>query len=160
MIHSKCLRLFFVAETVALLAVIFLFSAQDAESSGRISGAIARFIFIRLPKGLTSYRALHHLIRKAGHFTEFALLGQAVSCLIASLTRRGFPWLPGASTFALTVLSAALDEFHQGSVRGRVPALGDVAIDSAGALCGIILSLSLIALFFLFVRHQKGHFAA
>jgi VanZ family protein len=41
--------------------------------------------------------------------------------------------------FALAVLYAASDEFHQTFVEGRVGAIHDVAIDAIGAAIGIAL---------------------
>ena len=157
MIRSRRLRALFIIEAAAIFALIFLFSSQDGERSGRLSGMIARFIYLRLPRGTIGFQRLHHLVRKTGHFTEFAALGQAVACLICCFTGRGFPFVAGGSALALCAVSAALDELHQGFVDGRAPALGDVLIDSGGAACGIALSLILTALI---LARQKGHRAA
>jgi len=69
------------------------------------------------------------VVRKLGHFTVFALLG--ASLYFATWSRR--------LAIALAMVLAGLDELHQGLVPGRDARLGDILIDSAGALCGILL---------------------
>lgn len=77
------------------------------------------------------------LLRKAGHITEYAIL--------AALLFRGWRSLLGDSlsrtTAALLVamLFAASDEFHQSFFASRTASLGDVLIDSSGALLGVML---------------------
>jgi VanZ family protein len=69
------------------------------------------------------------VLRKCAHVTEYAILG----LLLVRALRRELP------AFALGVLYAASDEFHQSFVRGRHGAPLDVAIDAIGVLIGIIL---------------------
>ena len=57
-----------------------------------------------------------------------------LGCAVA---RRRRPWRrPWA--WALTVLYAASDEFHQGFVAGRHPSAVDVGIDATGALIALV----------------------
>lgn len=73
---------------------------------------------------------LYVLSRKAGHFAEYALL-------LALLWRALRESVPARSAlglaFAITVVYAATDEFHQRFVDGRHSSLRDVAIDALGA---------------------------
>src|SRR4029079_13471860 len=68
------------------------------------------------------------LLRKLAHLTEYAILG----ALLVRATRR--PWL----ALGLAARSARPDEIHQHFVEGRHGAPLDVAIDTVGALVGIL----------------------
>jgi VanZ family protein len=73
------------------------------------------------------------IFKKGAHFTVYALL--------AVLFLRALP--PGrrvwAVAWALAVLYAASDEWHQSFVPGRHPQPTDVLIDAAGATAGLLL---------------------
>ncbi len=81
----------------------------------------------------------HFLIRKAGHFTEYAVL--------AFLARRAF--ISSSRIFlrrywfqlglALVVIYGLLDEFHQSFVPSRTPSIYDSGIDIAGGLAVLII---------------------
>ncbi len=75
---------------------------------------------------------LHGLIRKAAHFTNYAIL-------FWILIRGPMVGRPYAALM-LCVCYAALDEGHQILVPGRTPSLYDVALDSSGALFGRFLN--------------------
>lgn len=93
---------------LAWAAVIFAFSAVPSLSSGLGGWDL--------------------VLRKLAHLTEYAILG-------ALLVRAsGRPWL----ALALGALYATSDEVHQHFVEGRHGAPLDVAIDTAGALAGIL----------------------
>lgn len=71
------------------------------------------------------------LTAKAIHFTEyFALLVALWRALRATPlgSRRGL-----AAGFAICLLYAGSDEWHQSFVEGRTPSIADVAIDAVGA---------------------------
>ncbi len=74
------------------------------------------------------------LLRKLAHLTEYAILG----ALLVRATRR--PWL----ALGLAALYAASDELHQHFVEGRHAAPLDVAIDTVGALAGIVVWRALL----------------
>lgn len=58
------------------------------------------------------------------------------------------PWL-------VTTGLAAFDEFHQGLTGGRTPLVDDVILDSAGALTGIIILMSVLYVINHFRKHNK-----
>lgn len=71
------------------------------------------------------------------HFTEYAVLA-ALLWLAASRT----PALARRATllaFALALVYAASDEFHQAFVPNRVPDRRDLLVDAAGALFGLFV---------------------
>jgi VanZ family protein len=78
---------------------------------------------------------LDFVIRKLGHMGVFGILALLLWRALSGTTAWRRPW---AWAFALTVLYAASDEFHQGFVAGRHPAATDVAIDATGALIALV----------------------
>ena len=98
------------------MAVIFIFSAQSH------------------PPFVPGGSGLSYFIRKAGHFTEYAIL--AIVCRRAMGARRG-AWL---IVLILASVYAVSDEWHQSWVPGREALVGDWLIDSAGAAVGLFLA--------------------
>ncbi len=77
---------------------------------------------------------LHHLIRKCGHLSEYAIF----FWLLARGPLRHSP----ATALVLCALYAVLDETHQIYVPGRTPSPYDVGIDFSGALASHMLRLA------------------
>jgi hypothetical protein len=65
----------------------------------------------------------------------FGILALLLWRALAGTTAWRRPW---AWAFALTLLYAASDEFHQGFVAGRHPSATDVAIDATGSLIALV----------------------
>ncbi len=126
---------------LAVAAVIFWLSSQTGEESGNVSkGLMEKLLsFLRLDG---NREKLHHLIRKAAHMTEYAVLGASVCVLHLYLTATG-RWKKSsyirAAVYALafSALFAVTDEIHQAFVPGRGPAVRDVLIDTLGAAVGV-----------------------
>lgn len=122
---------------VLLLAVaawtgfIFCRSLKTGEASHAESAAVLAMLDMLSHSGLTE-----HMVRKAGHFLEFAVLG----ALAARLSGR----LAGGrlAGWALAVLGcmavAVCDETLQLFVEGRGSSLVDVWIDTGGAASGAL----------------------
>jgi VanZ family protein len=87
------------------------------------------FAFSSVPSLGTGLGTWDLVLRKLAHLSEYALLG----LLLARAVRR--PW----AALALAAGYAATDEVHQTFVEGRHGAPLDVAIDTLGALAGIVL---------------------
>lgn len=126
------------------MAFIFLMSAQNAQTSSRMSGAIARPLARVMTPGFDQMKPAEQRkvvarvqfgVRKAAHAFEFGVLGVL---LLLSLSRifRSLKW-QGVLSLAIAILYAMGDEWHQGFVAGRGPAWSDVLIDAAGSLLGI-----------------------
>jgi VanZ family protein len=77
---------------------------------------------------------LHAAMRKLGHFTEYLIFGLLVTRALA--TPHG--WRPRHAVLAVALAAsyAVTDELHQRFVPGRTAALGDVGIDTLGAVVG------------------------
>ncbi len=126
----------------ALLVLGFIWgnSLLSGEESGQISGGLLRWLKSVLPflKGMPEL-----LLRKLGHFSEFAALG----FLLCWLFRLGGQ--QGVHRFSVPLLcgmlAANIDETIQVFRPGRGPSVIDVWIDVAGVCAGI-------AVFFLLRR--------
>jgi VanZ family protein len=82
---------------------------------------------------------VHLIVRKLAHILEYAVLAslllRALRNLMANFRYRVAFAFIGALLFAVT------DEFHQSFVHSRTSSLGDVGIDCAGAILGILACL-------------------
>ena len=119
---------------LAALIWIFIFSnsAQSGPESNAISGRVAEFLRPLLnPNGWIEEKLYLYLVRKLAHFVEFGALAVCLAGCAANLDIR-LRW-----AFGLSVLTACADETLQ-CFTGRTNSLKDVAIDSAGAACGIL----------------------
>ncbi len=130
-----------IAGVLALLwmCMIFAFSAQESEESSEVSGAFSQQIVSGVGKifhlNLNEEElrrianAIEKPVRKAAHMTEYAVL----SVLI-------YIWLgKWKHAIVFAAFYAASDELHQRFVPGRAGRLGDVLIDSAGAVLGVLI---------------------
>jgi len=138
---------------LAVMGMIFWFSAQTGTDSGALSGKITAWI-VRIfvpsfdtfpePEQEALRNTVGFLIRKAAHFSEFALLGFSLMLHIQQLRQRlriRFSWL---WAWVVGTAYAVSDELHQHFVGGRHPAVTDVLIDSSGVLAGLTLFLGIL----------------
>lgn len=111
------------------MGVIFAFShdAGSAERSGLVMRVLEALwsLFGRGAPDAALAEAIHVLVRKIGHVVEFGVL--------YLLSWRAFRSGWGAP-LALTVVYAALDEWHQTFIPNRVGNPVDVLVDTLGAL--------------------------
>lgn len=129
---------------IAVAAMIFYFSSQNGEESAQTSTGLAVFVMRLLVPGFDGLSAAERaayfnrlvlFVRKAAHFTEFAMLGASLRLLFHALALR---W-PVLIAWAAGTLYACTDEFHQMFVEGRGAMWQDVCIDSAGVLAAVVL---------------------
>ena len=122
---------------VLWMGVIFI-ASSDAGSFEHSSRFIVPLLHWLFPSASTETIGLmHHFLRKAGHFSEYAILALlALRALRLSRPERRFL---NAVLLALLVTAgyAATDEYHQSFVPGRTAAAGDVLIDTAGAVTAL-----------------------
>jgi|ERR1700722_1754510 VanZ family protein len=103
---------------LAWMGVIFAFSNQA--HSGEITGHY-----------LGSFNVI---VRKCGHMSEYAVLFLLLRRALLCTVDGGIYYF--LAPFALSVIYAISDEFHQSFVAGRSSSASDVAIDALGALIG------------------------
>ena len=141
---------------LSIAVMIFLFSAQEGDESSKSSGFFVDFLMPLLYPDFKSlpdaerYNLLVTVafyVRKAAHFTEFALLGGALRLLMGALRAP----LPAALSWVIGTLYACTDEYHQSFVADRGATVTDVMIDSAGVLF-LVCVVSLI----LYLKKRKA----
>ena len=136
---------------IAWMAVIFLFSAQDATESSQTSQSVS----YRIAKWqsqlfgeekteeelLGQAEGMQLVIRKGAHMSEYALLAILLASHLGcySFSRKKTLLL----ALGLSACYAASDEFHQIFVPGRAGRFTDVCIDSIGSLAGILFFIGI-----------------
>lgn len=128
---------------IGLMILIFIFSAMPAEESSEQSGFIVDIIS-KTYSGLSAKALspetlsfLSLLVRKAAHFSEYAIL--ALTVLYALSMKIVEPKLLYPVSLLISHLYAISDELHQYFVPGRCCAYKDVLIDTAGGLTAIVV---------------------
>ena len=132
---------------IFMLSIIFSFSAQNGEKSGKLSYEIS-YKIVEIKNNIFNEDKtedilkkeadhIHFYVRKAGHITEYFIL---VLTIIFPLYVYGFRGRKlFITSFIMAVTFAGLDEYHQSFVDGRGPSVKDVGIDSIGILAGILI---------------------
>ncbi len=83
--------------------------------------------------------AVHILVRKAAHVTEYAIL----AALWFRALARGRGWraaAPGRTALGIAAAWALVDEGHQAFVISRGAGVGDVFLDTAGATAAVLVA--------------------
>lgn len=145
----------FLLLTVSVTAFIWHNSLQDAVNS-REASKFFDLLLVQLVKfsgGTLSWREVDHFVRKLAHFTEFALLGMMLRSFFAAALSRGRQLLSRCTLLAvcLCAMVAGMDEYLQQFSPGRSCQLSDVALDSSGALMGILVVELLFYLLYRFL---------
>jgi len=91
---------------------------------------------------------VHFVLRKLGHVTEYAILAMLLwralrhetNPQIKAILRLRSGQTLFLSVWILCAIFAATDEYHQSFVASRSAAIGDVLIDDAGAIFGLLIS--------------------
>ncbi len=138
------------------LTVCFIWSnsLRDATHSSEQSGWVSQFLQAHFPVDRPPMSFIYQNLRKVAHFTEFALLGAETAMSLLCWGRRR-PW-QGCLGLLFCVACAALDETIQLFVPGRVGAVRDVCIDSAGAGTGMLLVYTVFAIALCLRRHHRA----
>jgi VanZ family protein len=90
---------------------------------------------------------LNFLVRKLAHFTEYAVFAQL---LYVSLLGAGeLEWRPRTALWSAVIVGAysLTDEFHQLFVPNRTASVVDCAIDTTGAILGLVVVYFVTRLF-------------
>ena len=141
----------------ALMVFIFCMSAQPGDestvTSSRFCVLAARLLF----SDFETYTAitqesitegLTFAVRKAAHFSEYALLGFLWYICLRHKPKNLL------TAFLATAGYAVTDEIHQLFVPGRAGVIWDVVIDSSGGLCGILTAFVLLCVLYC-LRHRE-----
>lgn len=123
------------------LGFIFIGSTDlmSAEHTSRF--LIPFLLWLRPDMSPETVAQIHFVMRKMGHVTEYAILAMLFWRALRGGTNRQLKLsLLFVSVWILCAIFAATDEFHQSFIPSRGAALGDVGIDSVGALLGLLIS--------------------
>lgn len=110
-------------------------------STGRFAAAETAHVIIPWLEALLPWLApeqldaLHWLLRKGAHLSEYALLAALWRLALAPGGRAGWKWPLG-----LSILTAAVDELHQAITLSRGASVADVLLDAAGASGALIVA--------------------
>jgi VanZ family protein len=125
------------AAVIANMAVIFLFSAQPAEQSEKLSRSVTRKIVDTLTEAdQNTVEDANAPIRKYAHFLLYLSLGLLTTLAIERTVPQKRIAVVWAAALALCLLYAVSDEAHQLFVAGRGGKALDVLIDGGGSLAG------------------------
>jgi len=138
---------------ILLLALTLWFiwgnSLASRAQSGTFSMSVSSWLDPFLNFTHLSAEAFDAIIRKAAHFTEFAVFGAEFWLLKELLGRKSF-FFPAFCT----LLAATLDEFWQ-TLRDRGPSVRDVLLDFSGAVFGMLCMMLLLWIIEKFRKNKK-----
>lgn len=139
------------AAVLALMIVIFLFSAKTAEQSSNTSGSFAEKVLTLVVPGFSDFSevqqkqavdSIQFIVRKGAHFAVYFALGTL--CLFAMNTYDVTAKQKVVTALSISFVYAVSDEIHQLFVPGRAGQIRDVLIDFAGAVTGVALATLII----------------
>jgi len=121
------------------MVVIFLASTGElsASNTSRILRPLLLWVFPSISEEAINFA--HFIVRKAAHFTEYAVLALlAVRAFVSSshevLRRRWF-----LITFLLVMVYSLADELHQSFIASRTGTIYDSFIDMAGGFTALLV---------------------
>lgn len=145
----KLTRLQKLQAVLLILTVLLIFtqSLMPPHVSSSESGFITQLLYPILARILPSGVDMEHFVRKAGHFSEYFLLGLQLGLFRLSPPKPGSFRLQGFLCLGGMVwMMAFLDETLQ-IFSGRGPMIQDVWLDLAGGLTGLMAAALLRLLF-------------
>lgn len=144
----------FLILAILWMAIIFSFSAKDADESTKESNAVGMFLGSIVYSDFEEWteeeqqafaEKWDHPVRKCAHMTEYAILGYFL--VGAGYDGREKCRRVVGRSLGIAVLYAATDEIHQYFVPGRACMFTDVCIDSVGALLGVLFATVILVSF-------------
>lgn len=135
------------------MALISIFST-DSFSNDNTGSIIEPVVRAVLGRSYTDelFDLLHHLIRKAAHVTEYAILGLLWYRAI-NKGLRGWNIKTAVAASLFSFIYASLDELHQAFTSNRSGRPMDVMIDSAGA----VIAMAAVWFYNLKITNHKEH---
>jgi VanZ family protein len=111
--------------------------AFSADNTSRVIGPLLVWLFPTISPAQLDHA--HHLIRKAAHFTEYAifafLAARALARSSQPVLRHGWFLI----SLLMVISYALVDEFHQSFVPSRTASIYDSLIDMSGGLCALLV---------------------
>lgn len=131
----------------------FIFVASTGAFSANNTSRIIRPLLLWLSPGVSeaTINEVHFLVRKAAHFTEYAVLALLAARAFRTSPRRALSAWWWLASFALVACVALSDEYHQSFVPARTPSIYDSLLDMTGGAT----ALACLALW-LVLGHRKS----
>lgn len=127
---------------LAWMGLIF-FASADRQSYQHSSSLFVPLLHWLFPgMAAENIDAIHHLFRKCGHLTEYAILALLFWRAIRQPRRgdaRPWRWDEAGLSLSLVFLYAASDELHQVFVPLRTALVSDIVVDVSGGAIGLLL---------------------
>lgn len=99
---------------------------------------------------------INAVVRKAGHFLIFSLLGLLTYFLSACFLLKNKKYhIPALCSVPFCIVFAISDEIHQTFVEGRHGRVMDVLVDASGVIVGTLMAIVAIVLFKRIMKHTK-----
>lgn len=133
---------------LVLWATLIFVGSTSVLSASHTSVLLRLFLWIFPQASEASLGTIHFLLRKCGHFTEYAILALLAARALGSSTRELLRTRWFSLSLLLVVIYALGDEFHQSFVPSRTASIYDSMIDTFGGLT---------ALAFLTIRKHRTH---
>ena len=123
-----------------LWAALIFIGSTDVLSASNTGGVLVRPLLWLFPHlSETTAKIIQFVVRKAGHFTEYAILAllaaRAFRTSSRELLRNRWFW----ASLLLVVAYSLSDEFHQSFYPSRTASIYDSMIDSLGGLTALVL---------------------
>jgi len=135
-------------------SVLFFFSGQDMNESGRLSLWVTEHVMRLFPSQPVGPGMVDFFVRKAAHFCIFGLEGFLLGlAMMKTLPER---WLGGVLALISCAVVAVLNEYHQSFADGRNCQVRDMIIDSSGALLGVLSGALLLYLIDRISRRRRN----
>lgn len=140
--------------TALAITVAFIFSnsMQVGVESAERSGSILSRLLEWLP--FLGGWFTEHILRKLGHFLEYALAGFWLLLCLRSCTTQIRKYM--ARPLLAGILIALSDETIQLFVAGRSGQVTDVWIDSFGVVCGLLVTWCIVGIIEIYAAHKRG----
>lgn len=124
-----------------LLWMVLIWFASSREFSALNTSKLIRPVIFWIFPSLSEARvdAIHFIIRKAGHFSEYAVMGLLAARAFNASAKKFLQEHWFQLSLVLLVAYALLDEFHQSFVPGRTASVYDSAIDVIGGLTALFV---------------------
>ena len=133
---------------LVLWAALIFVGSTSVLSASHTSVLLRVFLWIFPQASEATLATIHFLLRKAGHFTEYAILALLVARAFRSSTRGLLRTRWVSVSLLLVVVYALGDEFHQSFVPSRTASIYDSMIDTFGGLTALV---------FLTIRKHRTH---
>jgi len=124
---------------IAWMAFISLASSASfsASNTSSVIGPLLKWLFPNASEETLIF--LHFLLRKAGHFLEYAILGFLAGRAFSNSPKQSVRkrWI-GISA-GLIIVYALVDELHQSFVPSRTASLSDSLVDISGGITALLI---------------------